>query len=376
VRRTPALFGLAATATAAALVLGPAAAAAPTISDPLADGMSGPLQFHIGGPKHRPHVAQAFNEGPGLISKVKKNGKLVDAVVDENGSITGVAMRGKKIAYTLSGGFPEEPLARNFRSQVRGAAEGPFTLLKVQNAKGKQRVVGDLGRFENRVNPDSKFAYGFLGLDPQCQEEAGPFGTYAGIRESNPYAVAAAPGGGWYVADAAANTILKVKDGKVRLVHVLSAQRQRVTAALQEAFPEFVPECAIGSTYAFEGVPTDVEVGDDGMLYVSSLPGGPEGPEGGLPARGRVLQVNPKTGQETLVARGFAGATNLAVAGNKIWVTELFGPGVSQINLKNGKVRQPFVEVPLAAGLEAHNGKVFVTYDVFGPDGKLARIIP
>lgn len=34
-----------------------------------------------------------------------------------------------------------------------------------------------------------------------------------------------------------------------------------------------------GAPHNFEPVPIDVEIGDDGMLYVSTLPGGPEGPE-------------------------------------------------------------------------------------------------
>ena len=47
-------------------------------------------------------------------------------------------------------------------------------------------------------------------------------------------------------------------------------------------------------------MPTDIEVGPDGKLYVTSLPGGPE--DGTLGANGRVLQVKPASGKvKTLV---------------------------------------------------------------------------
>ena len=57
------------------------------------------------------------------------------------------------------------------------------------------------------------------------------------------------------------------------------------------------PACVVGEEYAFEPVPTDVEFGPDGWLYVSSLPGGPE--DASLGARGAVFRVNPWTGHTT-----------------------------------------------------------------------------
>ena len=55
-------------------------------------------------------------------------------------------------------------------------------------------------------------------------------------------------------------------------------------------------------SYAVEAVPTDVEVGPDGKLYVTSLPGGPEDPS--LGANGRVLRIDPATGKVTTVVGG------------------------------------------------------------------------
>lgn len=49
--------------------------------------------------------------------------------------------------------------------------------------------------------------------------------------------------------------------------------------------------CVVGHEYAFEPMPTDVEIGPDGWLYVSSFPGGPEDPS--LGARGAIFRINP-----------------------------------------------------------------------------------
>ena len=104
----------------------------------------------------------------------------------------------------------------------------------------------------------------------------------------------------------------------------------------------------IGVTYSFESVPTDVEVGKDGWLYVTTLPGGPEDPS--LGARGRVYRVNPKTGKNQLVARGFLGATNLALGKHgEIYVAELFGGRISVV--KHGKVT-PYVDLPGVVSVE------------------------
>jgi hypothetical protein len=112
------------------------------------------------------------------------------------------------------------------------------------------------------------------------------------------------------VADAAGNDILRVRaDGTISTVAVLPPQPTVVTADAADALG--LPDCAIGLTYNFEAVPTDVEVGRDGQLYVSLLPGGPEDPN--LGARGSVYAVNPQTGATHQIATGFAGATNLAL---------------------------------------------------------------
>ena len=123
-------------------------------------------------------------------------------------------------------------------------------------------------------------------------------------------------------------------------------------------------------TYNFEPVPTDVEIGKNGDLYVTTLPGGPENPS--FPPRGRVWKVDPKSGEVTQLVGGLAGATNLAIGKHgTIYVTELFGGRVSQI--RRGHVT-PVLDLPNPAAIEYADGKLYVGYNVFGEDGKIGVI--
>ena len=73
-------------------------------------------------------------------------------------------------------------------------------------------------------------------------------------------------------------------------------------------------------------MPTDVELGPDGWLYVSSLPGGPE--DGSLGAQGRVYKVNPETG-EVGCRQGIGQRGQPAVAGDgDVYVAELFAGAI------------------------------------------------
>jgi sugar lactone lactonase YvrE len=129
--------------------------------------------------------------------------------------------------------------------------------------------------------------------------------------------------------------------------------------------------CTVGKTYNFEPVPTDVELGPDGLLYVSSLPGGPE--DASLGARGAVFSIDLATGAVTKVAGGFLGATNLAVAPDgTIYVAEMFGNRISTVSAGTPK---PFADVPSPAAVEWANGKLYATIDVFG-NGSVVTFTP
>jgi hypothetical protein len=211
-------------------------------------------------------------------------------------------------------------------------------------------VVASLSTFEKTRNPDQHVFYG-VRHPSQCVTDAlsglGAPVSYKGQVDSHPYSVTSLGHGSWAVADAAGNDILKVDaKGHVSVIAVLPAQPHTVTAG--EASALGLPHCVVGVTYRFEAVPTDVEVGPGGMLYVSTLPGGPEGPA--LGARGSVYVVNPWTGTSHRIATGFLGATNVAVSpGGSVYVAELFAGQISVV--RNGAPKK-LVSLPGALAVE------------------------
>lgn len=309
----------AAAAALTALALAPSASGASTAADTpqgghtpwvstIDDGVLAPFQLAVDGGD-----VYASDGFLGTLTRYRAGRKTVLASV-EGGGLSGVDVvkGGRSWAYTSS-----TPDGR--------------TLLTI-TARGQRDVVADLGAYEARRNPDQDVTYGVVAGSNPCANAAfeqvtgGP-ARYTGIVESNPYAVAALPDGAWAVADAAGNSILRV-DGKGRISTIAVAPRRplKITRALAASVG--LPSCTVGVTYAFEGVPTDVEVGRAGALYFTSLPGGPEDPS--LGARGAVFQINPYGGVKW-VAAGFLGATNLAVDGGTMYVTELFAGKVTAI---------------------------------------------
>ena len=229
--------------------------------------------------------------------------------------------------------------------------------LTVKPARGRP-VTADLHAFEATHNPDKVNAYGVKNPSPCVKAglESGPQAppaAYTGQVDSNPYAVADA-GSGWYVADAGGNDIVKVdKHGKVSLVAVLPPQPAVITPELATALS--APACVVGVTYAFEPVPTDVERGPDGMLYVSTLPGGAEGPASGT--RGSVYRVNPRNGTAERIATGFAGATNVAVDDHgTVYVAEFFGGRISVV--RDGRPC-PLLDLPGVSAVEWQDGHLY-----------------
>jgi sugar lactone lactonase YvrE len=124
-------------------------------------------------------------------------------------------------------------------------------------------------------------------------------------------------------------------------------------------------------------VPTDIEVGPGGVLYVTSLPGGPE--DGSLGANGRVLKVMPVSGKVRKVAGGLVSPTGVAVAGNgDIYVAQLFRGVISKIRAGTSKVRT-YVKVPLPAAVETTPTGLLATINALPgkkPNGKVVTITP
>ncbi len=270
-----------------------------------------------------------------LVGKLAADGTITPIATDQPGA-SGVAV-GRKGTLAFTTTVTEE-----------GTFENTASGLNVWGPKGKRSFIDTLA-FETANNPDSSYSYGVTNPS-QCVVDAltaaGFPVSYTGQIDSHAYSVAAY-GSGWIVADAGANALLTVSHkGKLRTLAVLPPQPAQISAEAAAALG--LPDCVAGVTYAFESVPTDVEVGRDGFLYVTTLPGGPE--SAALGARGKLWKVNPRTGRATELASGFLGATNLALGSHgRIYVAELFG---GKISVVKGSKKTDFVSLPGVVAVE------------------------
>ncbi|MFT4165993.1 MAG: ScyD/ScyE family protein [Microlunatus sp.] len=279
-----------------------------------------------------------------LIGRVKKNGKFSTIAAKQPGA-SGIAFskNGRSMAFTTT--------VTNMDT-YENTASG----LQIWGLRGK-RIYADTQAYEKKHNPDKVITYGAKNPN-KCQTEALEKAeipvSYKGQVDSHAYSVAAVKGG-WVVADAGSNTLWRVSSkGKIRTLAVLPAHPAKLTKAMADAFE--LPECVVGLTYRFESVPTDVELGKDGHLYVTTLPGGADSPV--LGARGKVWRVNLRTGKAKVIASGFLGATNLALGkSGKIYVAELFGGKISVV--RRGKAKT-YVELPGVVAVETtKSGKLW-----------------
>ncbi len=283
-----------------------------------------------------------------------------------------IAVDGKQIfvddalAGTINRVGRSTPVATDPGTQGSGVAVDPTThtlaytttnddhsvTTLVIKPKDGPKVVADLSGFEKKYNPDHAIQYGVVGSTSNCVKQAlkgaGIPVRYKGQLDSHPYAVTALGHGAWAVADAGGNDILKVDAaGKVSLLSLLPAQILTVTADFAAA--QDLPKCVVGTKYGFEAVPTDVETGPNGGIFATTLPGGQ-----GVP--GSVYRIHPG-GDPTLVATGFAGATNLAIAPDRtIYVAELFS---GQIAVVSHGAPVPVASLPAVSAVEYANGHVY-----------------
>ena len=112
----------------------------------------------------------------------------------------------------------------------------------------------------------------------QLEKEQNPDGF---VLESHPYGLTAGPDGFLYVAEAGANTLVRV-DAVNRTAEVI---------AVFEGIPGPLPNPYRGGALESDPVPTGVAFGADGRIYVSLLPGFPF-----LPGAAKVVVVDPGSG--------------------------------------------------------------------------------
>lgn len=333
-----------------------------TVGDPVtvAEGLFTPLSLEI----DRRGTAFLSQDFLGQLTEVGRDGvaTTIASASVEGESIGAVSSRHGRVYF------------------VQTSQDHTSSMLMKVSLDDRVREVADLQEHEETANPDQVNTYGFVGIteaDPECAAQFDPNvpffvpPEYTGQLDTNPFATLATKRG-VYVADAGGNSILRAKyDGTVSTVAVLPPIGPFLVTAELAAGAGF-PECVAGKNYFFEPVPTDIEMGPDGWLYVTSLPGGPEDPS--LGARGAVYKVNPHNGKVKFVAGGFVAPTGLAVSekSGTIFVAELFGgeSGTGQISVLRPRsdTPTPLVAASSPAAVELRHGKLWVTTDAFVPD--------
>jgi len=379
----------------------------------LATGLLSPLRAAVS-PTGATYVSENF---AGKIDRVDPGGTTTTVYTDPHGyEVGGLSMAGRNIVFTVTA-----------TNQTTG--ENTDSWLKLLTPSGHVRTITDLHAYEAADNPDQTTTYGFRDFDPTNAADAaclatwptadnGP-ATYTGAVDSHPYATYVMPHGWTYVADAGANDVLLVSPhGQVRTVATLPGIPLYVDAATASGMG--LGSCFVGHTYYFEAVPTDVEVAQNGTIYVTSLPGGPEGPQ--LGARGSVFAISASSGyhgnfrlhpgrhhsggsyymhQARQVVSGLMSPTGLAVGSDgSLYVAQLFGNEVSKITLgtshhhgyarhgthgTNGATVTDLISTPTPGEVEWTPRGLYITSNVLSgtpedpngntttPDGQLIR---
>lgn len=334
---------LAATATLTAL-LAPAANAAD--AETVAGDLITPLSVAVS----QDGTVYASQNFAGMLTKAASGETPTVIHTDKAGREVGaVSVDGEEVTFATTGGTRKKPNAHLWRKT------GSAAPVKVAN----------LYRYEKRKNPDKNRRYGIRKPGETCAQKL-PRGAkpYKGIVEAHPYATALGQGV-TYVADAAGNSILAVKkSGKIRTVAVLPSTKIKITRKIKRALE--LPRCVVGKTYRAEGVPTDVELGPDGNLYVTSLPGGPEDPAMG--ANGSVYRINPATGRIKKLTGGLLSPVGIAISPTgDAYISTLFASTILKVPF-NGSP-EPFAEVPFPGDVEFHDGFVYATETDLMNDG-------
>lgn len=347
---------------AGALIMLPAgpATAAPPSPPPPVDGLVGPLHVSAG----TGNSVIVSEEFAGRLTRIEGGTKteLYAPPVDEQWDVAGTATQGSTTyAVESQGAGPEDP------RPLAGH-------LVAVDAMGRTTTITDqIGAYETTQNPDGDVHYGLGPNAPaECSSQLTSLGfpaSYTGETDSHPYALAVR-GNTAYVADAGGNDVLAVNlsTGAIQTVAVLPPRPATITQDFAEQYG--LPAC-IGQTYNFEPVPTDVAIGSDGWLYVTSLPGGPE--DASLGARGAVFRVSPSTGAVQPWIQGIMSPTGLAFDGSgNLYIASLFGTGVLRA-AAGTQTAKPFLDKPFTADVTIQGNMLYATTDVFGNGTLIAQ---
>jgi hypothetical protein len=238
---------------------------------------------------------------------------LDDIVFDSSGSLYGLI------------GLAADP---NQRADLGAVGADFATLVRLPLSAGPLERIADLGAHEIANNPD---------------------GTTV---DSNGFGMALAPGGGFLVADAGANTVLSVTaTGAVATLDVLPSR--------PNPLPSGPP--------TFQAVPTTITVGPDGAYYIGQLTGFPF-----PPGAANVYRFDPAADEITVAYTGFTNITDLTFdADGNLYVLQMSTNGLAS---PMGPGPGALIKIDATTGNRttiASAGLMFPSSVVVGPDGSL-----
>ncbi|GAA3938892.1 ScyD/ScyE family protein [Microbacterium soli] len=317
-------------AAALAVALPAPATAAPAPPAPQVWSDQAVMPFGITSDGQRVLVADGVT---GTVGQLQPDGAITPIITGAAGT-TSIATRGAWMAYTSSVEEGEEtpPLESG---------------LNIRNPRGDTIYV-DLHEYEYANNPDGVNTYGFT---DGCLADGG---SNAGLLDAHAYTVVPYRGA-WLVADAGANVVWRVSDsGDISVFSVLPPIPLTVDAQIQGMMG--LPDCALGSTFNAEPVPTGIAVGPGGAVYVSTLPGFP----GMATGAGQLWRVD-SSGAATPIASGLAGPTAIAMAGpHALYVAQQFGGGIATVSTSGEQL--DFIPLPNALAVwTASNGTLWAS---------------
>ncbi|MGM7666983.1 ScyD/ScyE family protein [Microbacterium sp. A93] len=376
--RASAIAAASCLALSATLIAAPAQAhrsPEPPVPSTVAEGLAGPLALGLGD-RHELFVTQAFL---GNLSKIDRRGRVSTVAQMPPGEPTPEGSSNEISGVDVSGGS-------TFHIETDYLAG--FSHIVKTSARGKRSVVSrDFLAHEAKTNADGRVKYGFVGLKGQCASDLAALENQIGqhlVSESRGENFSHAyqldvTRHATYVADAGANALLKVspKSGKISTIAVLPPVKVTAGPELMGALntvlagmpqlPEgtTAPDCLLGKTFVGEPVPTDVEMGRDGQLYVTTL----AGILGESLPLSHVYKVDPRHGKIRTVATGLHGTTGVAVASNgTVFAAEMFGGKVSVIKKGSQKATTLFT-ADSPGDVEVKGNTVYATTGVFDPEG-------